>query len=887
MIKFFTKIFSTLGLLMASSAAFAQQTFPISDNDQSKKIFLDSMFGPLVGGGASEFSGVIGVFNSAMLILAGILVLYTLIAGTLSTAHEGEMLGRKWSSVYIPIRTSVGAAMIFPLGQGFCAIQYIVMWIAMQGIGFADVLVKTFVDQTFAPNQFNPPSNYGARREALEKWLIAASCEKAMGTFRKVVQGSSASVIHNSPVLPVMIGKADDINSVKYTYVGGLCGTYMITNAGNPTFGMDDSFASMDMEQFYDALYAVNISQTEAAKAKIEVLAQKIADSDDENEALTTEVAGTLDSIATNWEKAVRDKALEVFREQAKSENGTKFREQVVSDGWLTFGGWYMEIARVQDAISKAMSTVPSVTGNAYERTLEKEESGFWANVFSTAVFDDDSKAAVKRAKAMSSYTFKSGGSENSLTDYAESSGISSYIIKWFITPDYKHMTDSNQDFSQNPVIMIQNLGRNMVGWGTAAYVAAMVVILAVDREVLGNSTAKLSVLAPMITALAGIIMVTGAFLSVYPPMLPYVLWMGAVLGWVIFLVEAIIAAPLWIVAQIAPDGDGVVGRGGQGYMLVLSLFLKPGLMVLGFVAAVIVMKPMGYLINSTFIGAFMSGASPSWYGVVTAIMGCILYATTMISVINRVFALIHTIPDKILRWMGSGGDNDLSGAAQGFEGNITNKMIGAGAFARTLGDSGMSSARELRSMRQHDAQLERSQKDSAHNANLQNLGNHKNEIGSANEEANDALRDMQNADVSDKADAGFKADQEKLQSAVDKADVHSFKAAQAQAQTAISNAEKKGPQATPQELNEAQQAQDFLNDSGSVDSNNPEAVRNYMSSSAGKYSNNSWGQTMVRANASRDQITRKAESLEELRNDKKNPPPPPPPNDDDDGDEE
>ena len=49
----------------------------------------------------------ISTFNGAVLIIGGILATYTLLAGTLGTAHDGEMLGKKFSSVWIPIRYSL------------------------------------------------------------------------------------------------------------------------------------------------------------------------------------------------------------------------------------------------------------------------------------------------------------------------------------------------------------------------------------------------------------------------------------------------------------------------------------------------------------------------------------------------------------------------------------------------------------------------------------------------------------------------------------------------------------------------------------------------------------------------------------------------------------
>lgn len=48
------------------------------------------------GGGADAFAGSMMVFNGATLTIGGILATYTLLVGTLGTAHDGEMLGKSF-----------------------------------------------------------------------------------------------------------------------------------------------------------------------------------------------------------------------------------------------------------------------------------------------------------------------------------------------------------------------------------------------------------------------------------------------------------------------------------------------------------------------------------------------------------------------------------------------------------------------------------------------------------------------------------------------------------------------------------------------------------------------------------------------------------------------
>lgn len=69
--------------------------------------------------------------------ISGALAAYTLIAGTMQTAHDGEMLGKRWSSMWLPIRVTLGTAAVVP-AVGYCVAQMFAAWMVIQGIGMAD-----------------------------------------------------------------------------------------------------------------------------------------------------------------------------------------------------------------------------------------------------------------------------------------------------------------------------------------------------------------------------------------------------------------------------------------------------------------------------------------------------------------------------------------------------------------------------------------------------------------------------------------------------------------------------------------------------------------------------------------------------------------------------
>src|SRR3990167_8217539 len=105
-------------------------------------IFLGNIFGVvdgvLHGTGSQIMGNIFGVFNAAVLALGGIVIMYTLLVATLNTAHEGEVLGSQWSSIWIPMRSTLGLALLIPKASGYCMMQIFIMWVIVQGVGAAD-----------------------------------------------------------------------------------------------------------------------------------------------------------------------------------------------------------------------------------------------------------------------------------------------------------------------------------------------------------------------------------------------------------------------------------------------------------------------------------------------------------------------------------------------------------------------------------------------------------------------------------------------------------------------------------------------------------------------------------------------------------------------------
>lgn len=134
--------------------------FQLADNDQAQH-YLGVLFGnvgiALQGTGSSVLGNMFKTFNTALLVVGTFFIVYITIVGVMTSAHEGEFM-KKWNSLWTPLRMLIGIVALFPTNSGYCAIQVVMMWLILQGVGAADMVWKTTVDYVANGGSLNPPS---------------------------------------------------------------------------------------------------------------------------------------------------------------------------------------------------------------------------------------------------------------------------------------------------------------------------------------------------------------------------------------------------------------------------------------------------------------------------------------------------------------------------------------------------------------------------------------------------------------------------------------------------------------------------------------------------------------------------------------------------------
>lgn len=186
------KMYSLLTvLLLTCLPAWALAiNFTPSANDPSV-VYLSYIFGVvngvLSGSGTQILGKMFNVFNMSILMLGSIIAVYTTIMAVLNSGQDGEFMGKKWSSLFVPLRVLLGVLLIAPTTTGYSLIQVGVMWIVLQGIGAANYIWSEVLDYLnqggtlFTSASSNSSGSYSTFYSAMNSFSESIFCLNAMG----------------------------------------------------------------------------------------------------------------------------------------------------------------------------------------------------------------------------------------------------------------------------------------------------------------------------------------------------------------------------------------------------------------------------------------------------------------------------------------------------------------------------------------------------------------------------------------------------------------------------------------------------------------------------------------------------------------------------------
>ncbi|MDF1796594.1 MAG: DotA/TraY family protein [Coxiellaceae bacterium] len=757
----------TLWSLSVFALADSAPSFPNSTQsatDMSVK-YLGQIFGNVPGVLSGTGGGLMGklfyVFNQGILAAAVIYLVFNVTMILLHMGTDAQASG-KFNHHKILFRVAIGMALIIPgSNTGYSASQDLMMKVVLEGTQLADVTWNYALDYLSTGGLIYDPATSKDQiksASALNAYMKPIQLQAATSTVQqphsgivdqvfkdevcmvlsnnqnKIEKESNAIAKENANDKYHMIQRQPEFESDGKTLKPGTGGIYF-PGFGNPSRVnattdaipphncgslMIDSTkwvgAKTTSMQYQEAYAAVN-------QMAIDILPLAKAQANSYISQGSKFPMGYL-SGGKVLSRSILD-YLHLMKPVANNQTlnttavSTQFVPFAKAQGWFNAGAYYWNLAHLNDALAqggKAETLTPLVKGPSEDvTTLLGNKITIVDRSLGNPVPTDIWGAAIKNINDF--ITAGTGGSKitavntDSNTGGADLFGIVGSAMHSVTNVMQQSMAGAG---AYDPLVMVQNIGRSCLSAAGSIWEKSLIASMgfAVGAGICTSASpggtifgAMQSWTSVLWTASSGALFAAGFMLTVYAPMYPYLLFMFGVVGWLIAVIEAMIAAPLVCFGMTHPEGHDFMGRSEQALMLALGVFLRPALMVVGYLSGVLLSYVGFTFVNTVIGGVFVNELSTQpagnytpLSGIYTAISGkaggeqgshlsghslvdffCVIlllmfYGMIAMEVVNQCFSAIHVIPDQVLRWIGApvqqsdaaGRADKMKGALQG-----------------------------------------------------------------------------------------------------------------------------------------------------------------------------------------------------------------------------
>lgn len=619
-------------LACVSDAAMAADIFAMPAGDMTIQTMMNPVFGDSA---SSKISGLFGTFNAAVLFLGGILTAYGIFSGVAQTAHDGEMLGRRFSSLWVPIRVSIGIAAIVPINNGYCPAQMIVNTVAQWGlsVGAKEWNLFVDVDEAIYDDPTTKVADIPSIRELGLSMYKTFTCAAAMQKEADRLDDESAKAMNQekeSIIIPTV-----NNNIVVYGTKNdpGACGGYSIPDYSNDDTGIGEAQQA-----------ALSILEM-----KMKSLANSIADTSTNIADVNTAFSQPFEAAIAEYQTRVKEAAAAALS-KAMSKNRETARKSS-ADGWMMAGAYFSS----QGSALGKVSVATNLTPKGVAPTMG-DVAGYQARAISAAINPNGTNQSMwdKIKGAGSAIWDKAKTTANAAMDMVVNPDMLDNAVDEKFGPLVKSAKNVANG-TGNPLINLQNLGFAALTVAAAGYLASIVVGV--------FSTTGGLILAGLSTALIGF----GAANAYYLPIVPTLHYFGAVLGWYALYIECLIAAPIWALMHIRFDGEGMIGSAESGYRIIANMFFRPAIITTSFCIVMSLLPALIGLWTKMFTATFLTNfTSTGLLGFVnTLIMLCVLTGTD-IALVHKILGMALTITEAISRWIGGGHDSFGTSASNG-----------------------------------------------------------------------------------------------------------------------------------------------------------------------------------------------------------------------------
>jgi len=729
---------------------------------------------------------VFQMYSLGLMMVGAFITIYFIAMILLETAESGTPFGKRYNRVWAPIRFVVAFGLLVPVGYGMNASQYVVLYAAKFGSGFAtngwNLFNEVLMDSTANAvkslattndttgqdlvAQPNPPEVAGL----LQFLFVAKTCAEmedisnkdagnGIGRIKPYVvldalqlPANNLAVAKGTPYEKMMevangknqiiirFGREDKEKHGAYMgNVAPICGE-MVLRLADPRKPGEAEKGVETMQRYYwyiikeiwfDTLSSGNFlsSSYDTENYPLNYVHKYSKYDQDENAPMPSNQYKL--SLQEFYQKDLRSVmgadpkstgisgilGTQKGAIQEMSDSGRwKVDETLKEKGWAGAAIWYNRIAELNGNIISAVLNIPmpvrfpAVMEQVYAKKRQYEQNISFSERFNPAMQSQDApmKEAGDGEKALvywKAFDFWQQGDSGTTTHSAPTGNAVVDILNALMGTE--GLFDMRRNPNVHPLALLAGVGKSLIEGAVRnlTYAAVGGAVGALD-----NFT---KFLGPMASVFSGFLVtfallgLTAGFVLFYVvPLLPFIYFFFAFGGWVKAIFEAMVGAPLWALAHLRIDGNGLSGQAAlSGYLMIFEIFLRPILMVFGLLASISIFSAMVSVLNQVFdlvtanVGGFdvkgelsgefdgkIASKLSSMRSSVDEFFFTIIYTIIVYMMGMSSFKLIDMIPKQILRWMGANVTTFNDGSEGMEEGLMSMASIGASQATQSLG---------------------------------------------------------------------------------------------------------------------------------------------------------------------------------------------------------
>ncbi|MCB9987932.1 MAG: DotA/TraY family protein [Rhodospirillales bacterium] len=727
------------------------------------------------------------MYSMGLLVVAMLIFMYYVVAIVAETAESGTPFGRRFNHVWAPVRMVVAIGLLVPVANGLNSAQYIVLYAAKWGSGFATNGWNLFVDtgsmagaggqalgdpseMVVIPNP--PPINgllefytvmqtcryaehfrrpEGAPPVNIDAYLVRGAGMGPPGFFQLKTYGEALDFYNKGDIL-IRFGE-HDFSYLEYeNRIAPVCGNLSLrtTTVDDPTFmggsiGAGGAFgpvacngaesgAGCMRREFYELLrelyeneeirkWGCAFAVVYANQGEVKSVNQAL---DIENICNSPTLPGWL-RIAGAYLPTHNDlitKAKDPYEAQVKlivetatihERTNPKWFDDLKRHGWAGAGIWYNKIAQLNGAMIASAYDLPRSTDYpmtmkaVYEKRSQQDSDVTAGGEHCSYMSDQKAMTIDDNMKAKALAMCQAQDRWNNIYDEPTNVVFIDAIKTIFGLEGLYNIRD-NETQNVHPLAQLVGIGKSLVdsaiinlGYATGAWLGGGVASLA-KGSLMGTVGGIAVGMGKFIGGIAMIGLTVGFVLFYVIPFLPFLYFFFAVGNWIKGIFEAMVGVPLWALAHIRIDGNGLPGDAAMtGYYLIFEIFLRPILIIFGLLAGILIFAAQVRVLHEIWelvvsniagfdeqaAGALLAGdvGSFSYYrGVIDEFFYTVIYAIIVYMLGMASFKLVDLIPNHIMRWLGASVSTFAEQAGESAENLVRNTFVGSGTVMGQLG---------------------------------------------------------------------------------------------------------------------------------------------------------------------------------------------------------